>query len=92
MKQILVYQSKDEADYRKAQDLLAETGTACHAWETEEVSASGCGAKLDIRKVGRKEPIPTKIFHIEVDPADEGTAKAALKGKVRPVLYYGYGV
>lgn len=92
MKNILVYQSKDEADYQTAQRLLSEAGIEHHAWETEEVSACGCGGKVDIRKFGRKDPIPTKIFHIEVDTGSGADAKTVLRGKVKPVLSYGYGI
>lgn len=92
MRQVLVYQSKDIADYKKAQEILSGQGISCHAWETEEVSQCGCGGKVDIRRFGRKDPIPTRICHIEVNPEDGARAKAALKGKVKPVLSYGYGV
>ena len=65
VKKVLVYQSKDEQDWEKAKGILAEGGIGFHDWASEEVGACGCGAKLDIRKFGRKEPIPTRIFHIE---------------------------
>ena len=70
VKKVLVYQSKDEQDWEKAKGILAEGGIGFHDWASEEVGACGCGAKLDIRKFGRKEPIPTRIFHIEVEPVD----------------------
>lgn len=92
MKNILVYQSKDQADYQKAQELLEEAGISHHAWESEEVSQCGCGGKVDVRKFGRKGPIPTRIFHIETERENAEEAKRVLKGKVRPILYYGYGV
>ena len=89
---VLVYQSKDEEDYQKARKLLTEAGIPHHAWETEEVSQCGCGGKVDVRKFGRKGPLPTRIFHIETDPKNAEAAKTVLKGKVRPVLSYGCGV
>jgi len=90
VKKVLVYQSKDEQDWEKAKGILAEGGIGFHDWASEEVGACGCGAKLDIRKFGRKEPIPTRIFHIEVEPVDGDAAKKLLKGTVKPVLSYGY--
>jgi hypothetical protein len=90
VKKVLVYQSKDEEDWKKAKGLLTEGGIPFNDWASEEVGACGCGAKLDIRKFGRKEPIPTRIFHIEVEPADGDVAKKLLKGAVKPVLSYGY--
>ncbi|MEE0955892.1 MAG: hypothetical protein U0L49_08805 [Eubacterium sp.] len=92
MKKILVYQSKNEKDYQKAQELLNGAGILHHDWETEEVSQCGCGGKVDVRKFGRKGPIPTKIFHIETDKAAAEEAERVLKGKVLPVLYYGFGI
>ena len=88
-----IYKKKDRETWESIRKVLKEQGmrgvSAGH-YPQDAVMAGGCGAKLDIRKFGRKEPIPTRIFHIEVEPVDGDAAKKLLKGTVKPVLSYGY--
>ena len=91
-KQVRVYRSKDQADWEKAQTLLAEAGIPATPFVTQEVSGTGCGAKIDPRTFLNKTPLQKVVFHIDVAAADEERAKAVLSGRVRPVLSYGYSI
>ena len=92
-RKILIYSSKDQADWEKAQGLLREAGIECRAWAAEESPAGGCGGKADPRTfLNGKKSVPKTVYKIEVAAADEPGAKKALDGKVRPVLSYGYTI
>ena len=92
-RKILVYSSKDRADWEKAQGLLREAGISFTAWSAEESPAGGCGGKADPRTfMSGKKSVPKTVYKIEAAAADETGAKKALDGKVRPVLSYGYTI
>ncbi len=88
----LVYRSKDGGDWEKAKALLQEAGVAFSDYETDEPTGAGCGAKIDVRKVGRAEPIPDRIYRIEVAAKDKAAAESVLEGKVLPVKSYGFSL
>ena len=73
-KQTRVYRSKNQADWEKAQTLLREAGIAFTPFVTQEVSGTGCGAKIDPRTFLNKTEVPKVIFHIDVAAADESRA------------------
>jgi len=83
-----LYRSKNAEDWHEAKVLLMMAEIEFHDWTTEEPPVSG-GYLIDIRTVGRKDPIPTTIYHIEVFKRDEGMARMTLYGKVLPKLSYG---
>lgn len=91
-KQTRVYRSKNQADWEKAQTLLLEAGIAFTPFVTQEVSGTGCGAKIDPRSFLNRTEVPKVIFHIDVAAADERKAQDVLRGKVQPVLSYGYSI
>ena len=89
----IVYRSKDPEDWEKAKGLLTGAGIAFFPVEYEEVPACGCGGKVDPRSfLNGGKPLPTRIYRIEVARSDRAAAEAALEGKVKPVLAYGYGI
>lgn len=90
-KKTLVYQSKNQQDYEKAQELLREAGIDMKAWATQETPVGGCGCKIDVRKVAGGKDVPKEIFHIEVAQKDGEQAAATLKDRVLPVRNYGFG-
>ena len=83
-----VYSSKDGQDWAKAKDVLVGEGIEYFAYESEEPSVGGCGAKLDIRAFGGKS-VAHRIYRIDVDAQSREKAEAVLKDKVRPPLSYG---
>ena len=92
-RKILVYSSKDQADWEKAQGLLRGEEIDFNAWASEESPAGGCGGKADPRTfLSKKKSIPKTVYKIEVAADREDAAKKALAGKVRPVLSYGYTI
>lgn len=84
----IVYRSKDEEDWKKAQGLLTDAGIEFYEWTTADIPAGGCGAKLDVRKLSGKK-IPKTIYQIEVGNKDYSHAVSALQDRVKPVLSYG---
>ena len=91
-RRILVYCSKDQADWEAAKELLEDAGVSSKAWESEESPVGGCGSKIDIRSFGTKKVVPKTLYKIEVEPGDEARAKELLAGKVQPVRFYGTGI
>ena len=91
-KQSRVYRSKNQADWEKAQALLREAGITFSPFVTRGVSGTGCGAKIDPRTFLNRTEGPKVIFHIDVAAADEKKAQDVLRGKVQPVLSYGYSI
>ena len=91
-KQTRVYRSKNQADWEKAQTLLREADIAFTPFVTQEVSGTGCGAKIDPRTFLNKTEVPKVIFHIDVAAADDSRAQTVLRGRVQPVLSYGYSI
>ncbi len=85
----IVYRSKDEEDWKKAQEILKNAGIEHTAWVSEEPPVGGCGSKLDIRTFASKKKLPRAIFSIEVSKESEKTAKQTLDGKVLPPRSYG---
>ncbi len=85
----IVYRSKDEADWKKAQELLQGAGIEHTAWVSEEPPVGGCGSKLDIRTFASKKVLPRAIFAIEVSKDSEKAARQTLDGKVQPPRSYG---
>lgn len=86
----LVYQSKDKADWEKAQSLLTERGIDMKAWNVEEPPMAGCGVKIDPRTFLNKNPVPKVLYKIEVANADREQAQTVLKDQVQPVRFYGF--
>ena len=91
-RKVLVYRSKDKADWEKAKRLLQEAGVEYFSLAGEEPPVPGCGAKIDPRKFMNPNPVPTTLYTIDVAAGDKQKAEAALAGKVLPVRSYGYGV
>ena len=91
-KKVIVYRSKDRADWEKALALLAEAGIESFPFESEESPAPSCGAKIDPRKFMNKKPVPTSIFRIEVARSSGERAAGVLEGRVLPVRSYGFSV
>ena len=93
-KKSVVYRSKQEDDWKVAQDLLKEAGIEFKEIATEEVPVGGCGCKIDPRRFadGAPKEISKRVYRIEVAEADKEKADAALEGKVLPVRSYGMGV
>lgn len=89
----IVYRSKNESDWEIAKKLLEEAGIEQYPFVTEEVSAAGCGSKIDPRKfLNGGKAVPSRIYRIEVERADKDKAEETLRGKVQPVRSYGYAV
>lgn len=74
MKEKKVLSTKDPDLCRLADDTLKEAGIATHVWESEEQPACGCGAKIDIRRVARKDHAMHPIHHISVSRKDAARA------------------
>ncbi len=85
----IIYRSKDEGDWKKAQDLLNEAKITHYAWVSEEPPVGGCGSKLDIRTFASKKKLPKAIYSIEVRKEAEKDAMKVLSGNVLPPRSYG---
>ncbi|MBQ7515586.1 MAG: hypothetical protein IJS96_04835 [Schwartzia sp.] len=92
-KKAVVYRSRDEADWTRAKELLAEAGIAAVPFAAEEMPVAGCGAKIrpgNFLNFG--DASPTKIYRIEVAASDKERAAAVLEGKVLPVRDCGFSL
>lgn len=92
LRKTIVYRSKDEEDWNKAQKLLHDAGIKCEAWKSEEPPVGGCGCKIDVRSFASGKKIPRNIFSIEVRKEFGKMAQDALSGKVLPPRSYGVGI
>ncbi len=54
-KKVIVYRSRDEADYKKAVALLKEAGITCFPFESEDMPTLGCGARINPARIGGKK-------------------------------------
>lgn len=91
-KKTLVYRSKDEKDWEKAKDLLAEAGIEAFPFAAQESPIPGCGAKVDPRRFLNRNPVPSTIYRIEVAVENKERAGSVLDGKVLPIRSYGYSL
>ena len=91
-KKTLVYRSKDQADWEKAKELLAENGIEFFPFAAQESPVPGCGGKVDPRKFLNPKPVPTTVYRIEVAAENKEKAGRILNGKVQPVRSYGYSI
>lgn len=91
-KKTIVYRSKDQADWEKAQELLKNANIESWPFTAQESPIPGCGSKVDPRSFLNKKPVPDKIYRIEVSVADQEKAKSVLDGQVLPVRSYGYSL
>ena len=89
---IIVYRSKDRADWEEAKRLLEESGIGNYPLAADETPVAGCGAKIDPRKFLNEKSVPTTVYSIEVAKEDRERAEKILDGKVQPPRSYGYGV
>lgn len=92
-KKVIVYRSRDEADFNKAVDLLKEAGIYCYPFESEDMPTLGCGARINPARIGgTKGDFPEIIYRIEVGIDDEEKAREILKDKVLKVMDLGLGI
>ena len=74
-----VYETKDKADFLAAERKLAEAGIHVRTGTSPESPLVCCGAKIDVRLVGRKEHKLLDVYHIAVDRADADRAVSLLQ-------------
>ncbi len=91
-KKAVVYRSRDEADWAKAQRLLAEAGIPHFPFAAEESPVAGCGIKTTPGRLFRRGAVPTAVYRIEVAEEDRAWAEDILRDKVRPVGSYGFNL
>lgn len=75
-RELTVYISSDEEEFRRVERALAEEGVRCRVWTTAEYPVLGWTA-LDPRLMTRREDKLRRVFHIEVDEGDRPNLIAA---------------
>ena len=68
-RELTVYISRDEAEFRLVEAALAAGGLRYRVWTTAEYPVFGW-TRLDPRLIGRGERRLRQVFHIEVDEND----------------------
>ena len=74
-----VFESMDKATLRAAEEKLAAAGVQARTWTSPESPMVCCGAKIDVRLVGRKEHKLLDVYHIAVASADAERALQLLQ-------------
>ena len=75
-RELTVYVTNDEAEFRRVEAELAAEGVRCRVWTTAEYPVFGW-APWDPRLLGRGEKRLRKVYHIEVKEADRPNLVAA---------------
>ena len=75
-RELTVYISNDEAEFRRVEAALAAEGIRCRIWTTSEYPVFGW-TRWDPRLVGRGERRLRQVFHIEVEEQDRQNLIAA---------------
>lgn len=75
-RELTVYISSDEAEFRRVEAALAAQGVRCRVWTTAEYPVFGW-TRLDPRLIGRGERRLRRVYHIEVDEDDRPNLLAA---------------
>ena len=69
MRELTVYISSDEAEFRRVEAELSAQGVRYRVWTTAEYPVFGW-TRLDPRLMGRREKRLRKVYHIEVAEED----------------------
>ena len=68
-RELTVYITNDEAEFRRVEAALREEGVACRIWTTAEYPVFGW-TRWDPRLMGRREKRLRTVWHIDVAEAD----------------------
>ena len=68
-RELTVYVTNDEAEFRRVEAALAAEGVRCRVWTTSEYPVLGW-TRLDPRLMIRREQRLRTVYHIEVDEDD----------------------
>ena len=80
-----IYESRNREEWKLAKSALKAAGITCWAGHTElSPPVGGCGAKIDIRKVGGNYDPETYYIRVATDRA--GEAKTLLSRELGRVL------
>ena len=80
-----IYESNNREEWKRAKMVLKEAGIARWAGHTElSPPVGGCGAKIDIRRIGGNYDPETYYIRVTVDRAEE--AKALLSRELGRIL------
>ncbi len=69
VRELTVFISNDEAEFRRVEAALAAEGVRCRVWTTSEYPVLGW-TRLDPRLMIRREQRLRTVYHIEVDEDD----------------------
>ena len=82
VRELTVFISNDEAEFRRVEAALAAEGVRCRVWTTSEYPVLGW-TRLDPRLMIRREQRLRTVYHIEVDEDDRPnliSANIAIRG------------
>ena len=90
VKRVMIFKKRDRETWKQIRSALREEGVkgmrSGHFFQ-ETVTGGGCGAKLDPRDFGGKGKIDRDIYWVSVLPAEEETAREALRRRgIVPVV------